>query len=80
MPKDFVQKASSTYIMNYTGSNVVIKKKREKKNIVYLNSKSDASYSDHTTPHINDLIRFIFTRHEFFGYKNMSSWLAVNYL
>ncbi len=30
MPKDFVQKASSTYIMNYTGSNVVIKKKREK--------------------------------------------------
>ena len=31
MPKDFVQKASSTYIMNYTGSNVVIKKKKREK-------------------------------------------------
>ena len=29
MPKDFVQKASSSYVMNYTGSNVV-KKKRKK--------------------------------------------------
>ena len=26
MPKDFVQKASSSYVMNYTGSNVVKKK------------------------------------------------------
>lgn len=42
--------------MNYTGSNVAKKKKRERR-ITYLNFKSDASYSDHTTPHINDLIR-----------------------
>ena len=66
MPKDFVQKASSSYIMNYTGSNVVIKKKKREKNIVYLNSKSDASYSDHTTPHINDLIRLFSHAMNFF--------------